>query len=239
MEIISIPIKDKPEEPGVRHEREGVNGACSVMQKSAWLLSTGLWKATASFNNVSWAQKVTSMTSYKICCRPSCATSSVQWQQGHPYGEMRVDIFNDWPKQQLVKRGRKVICGCTGLCFAQYVCFMKSGDDRQDPLHSRPYIIQDMVAWAQRQFHKEPNFSRKCEVRGGKRNRSPITPLQKGIKQWTRTMNALYAFIIEDRCLHTKTKKTKSKKCFTLLFFCEFWGWCFFLSALSGFVLCF
>lgn len=40
--IISIPIKDKPEEPGVRHKREGVNGACSVMQKSAWLLITGL-----------------------------------------------------------------------------------------------------------------------------------------------------------------------------------------------------
>lgn len=64
MEIISIPIKDKP---GIRHEREGVNGACSMMQKSAWLLCTGLWKA-ASFNNVSWTQEVTSMTPCKICC---------------------------------------------------------------------------------------------------------------------------------------------------------------------------
>ncbi len=62
-------LKTSRKSRGVRHEREGVNGACSVMQKSAWLLITGLWKATASFNNVSWAQEVTSMTSYKICCR--------------------------------------------------------------------------------------------------------------------------------------------------------------------------
>lgn len=39
------------------------------------------------------------------------------------------------------KRGRKVICGSSGLCFSPYVCFMKSGDDRQDPLRSEPYII--------------------------------------------------------------------------------------------------
>lgn len=80
MEIISI-HQDKP---GIRHEREGVNGACSMMQKSAWLLCTGLWK-DASFNNVSWPQEVTSMTPYN--------------DKVIPVEEWKADIFNDCPKQ--------------------------------------------------------------------------------------------------------------------------------------------